>query len=101
MEANCQTRRKPSTNKDYNDDVYGRGGIQVKGEPKVHVKFNQLHYELPVVIVDGQTRSLLGRNWLHEVKLNSEEMFSMNATGIASELVQKYAKVFQSGLGTS
>ena len=37
---------------------------------------------------------------MREIKLNWKEMFSMNASSIVGELVQKYPNVFQSGLRT-
>ena len=46
--------------------------MQVKGESKVQVKYNKQYFELPIVVVEGRTRSLLGRNWLREIKLGWE-----------------------------
>ena len=74
--------------------------VQTKGESKVQVKHNKQYFKLPIVVVEGRTRSLLGRNWLREINRNWEEIFTMNATSIVRSLVQKYPKVFQSDLGT-
>ena len=65
------------------------------------VKYKGKCCELPVVVVEGRTRSLLGRNWLREMILECREIFSMIATTMtADEMEAKYPKVVQSGLGT-
>lgn len=74
--------------------------VQVKGESKVQVKYNEKSYDLPIVVVEGRTRTLLGRNWLRDVKLNWEQIFSMSVADKVDEWADKYPKVFQSGLGT-
>lgn len=55
---------------------------------------------LPLLVVKGDGPSLLGRNWLAQVKLNWYEIFWVqNAT--LNELLEKHKMVFGTDLGTA
>ena len=49
--------------------------ISVQGEAVVPVIYQGVKYQLPIVVVAGATRPLLGRNWLQVITLNWSEIF--------------------------
>ena len=81
--------------------------IQVLGLITVDVKYKDQNASLPLVVVQGQGPSLLGRDWLKVVKLDWEGIF--NLKGACPELSRQeklqtlldaHAELFQAELGT-
>ena len=71
---------------------------------KVHVSAGGVTKQLPLVVCGGSGLSLLGTNWLQELKLNWQEIAKIN--GVAKhlpigleELLTQYSEVFKPGLG--
>ena len=52
---------------------------------------------LPLVVVKGEGPTLLGRNWLSQIRLDWSEIHYATSPGL-QELLSKYSNVFQ-GLG--
>ena len=65
----------------------------MKGEVLVDVDFNGQKATLPMVVVDEDPPSLLGRNWLMEIKLDGNQLLVVNY-GLGEELLNKYKYVF-------
>ena len=49
---------------------------------------------LPLLIVPGNGPNLMGRNWLHHVKLDWNNICSINSDDIVNKLLYTYSNVF-------
>lgn len=79
--------------------TYSGEGIGVLGKKMVQVKYGSQKCSLPLIVVEGNGSSLLGRNWLKVIKVDWESVKKMSSTPLDNLLAQ-YQKVFQEGLGT-
>ena len=59
--------------------TYSRNIIKVIGEKIVKVQYGNQKYELPIMVVDGDRPSLLGRNWLIHIKLDWNTIFKVQS----------------------
>ena len=68
----------------------------------VQVTYGAQSTLLPLVVVTGDRPSLMGRNWLHEIKLDWKNIATITCPQSSSPeaLIRRYPKVFQNGLGT-
>ena len=76
--------------------------IKVAGKMKVEVRYGGKVHMLQLYVVEGEGPSLLGRDWLLEIKLDwgSIKVASVNAGAREVEaLLTKYQEVFEEGLG--
>ena len=80
--------------------TYTGESVPVRGEARVKVNYKKTEYELPIVVVEGSTHTLLGRNWLRAIKLNWHEILTDNIDNRKCNLAKKFPEVFQDGLGT-
>ena len=78
---------------------YSGQPIPVVGSVKVNVVYKQQSARLPLLVVQGDGPSLLGRNWLSQLKLDWQEIHHLSTTPLQTFL-DKYDSVFQEGLGT-
>ena len=62
---------------------YMGNSIHVIGQTKVPVQLDSLWWELPLIVVDGDSPTLLGRNWLQHMKLPGKEIFKVLTSGRA------------------
>ncbi|XP_014673472.1 PREDICTED: uncharacterized protein K02A2.6-like [Priapulus caudatus] len=76
---------------------YSGQRIEVLGEIKVVVKYKNAEKMLRSIIAKGNKVSLLGRDWLSEIKLEWSEIFtiSSNQNRTVEKLVEQYHKVFE------
>lgn len=79
--------------------------IPVVGQCTVKVVCNSQTKNLPLVIVKGEGPSLMGRDWLSELKLDWAEIFVTKLqSGTSLEdldrVLEKYGDAFKDGLGT-
>ena len=76
--------------------------MKVLGEVSVRVTYQQQPtQDLPLVIVEGHGSALLGRNWLHHIRLDwagIKAVFPVQRT--LEGLLEKYSNVFTDELGT-
>ena len=80
---------------------YTGNNIPVCGETMVQVTYGAQSALLPLVVVTGDRLSLMGRNWLHEIKLDWKNIATVTCPQSSSpEALIRYLKVFQNGLGT-
>ena len=79
---------------------YSGESIPVLGTVDVRVKYGGQEVTLPLLIVKGEGPSLLGRNWLEEIKLNWYEIVWLQNAAL-NDLLEKHRTVFGSDLGTA
>ena len=79
--------------------TYSKEPIVVVGSVQVQVSHETQTATLPLVVVEGNGPTLMGRNWLSKIKLNWSKIHYIVNAGL-SELLHKYHEVFQDGLGT-
>ena len=75
--------------------------IKVLGELNVTVEYGDQEMRLSLLVVTGKGPSLLGRDWLKQLKLKRGELFHLNsaATLTLKEVLQRHDDVFKEGLG--
>jgi hypothetical protein len=59
--------------------------IPIVGKLEVPVTYGEQHYMLPVVVAEGDSPALMGRDWLSKLKLNWSTIFSVTQ-GTPSDL---------------
>ena len=69
------------------------------GSIDVAVEYQEQTARLPLVIVEGNGPTLLGRNWLKHIRLDWQGIHHLSQSSLQS-LLQKHEAVFQKGLGT-
>ena len=76
--------------------------MKVLGEVEVSVQYEQQPpQQLPLVIVEGGGPSLLGRNWLHHLKLNWSHIRAVSMPNDSlPAILENFKDVFADGLGT-
>ena len=79
--------------------TYSKEPIGVVGTTEVKVAYEGQTATLPLVIVKGEGPTLLGRNWLSQIRLNWSKIHYTTSPGL-HELLTKYSEVFQEGLGS-
>lgn len=94
---------RPSTDKlqTYTGEV-----IPILGSTTCAVKYGDFEGTLPVLVVKGNSPSLLGRNWLEEIRLDWNNIFNIRSeisqdpkTSALDEVLHKYDDIFKDGLG--
>ena len=83
------------------------------GEVEVEVKVAestepQKMHKLPLVVVDGEGHTLLGRSWLREIRLDWHNLFVVNGDQSPcgstakrlDDILEEHKAVFEEGLGT-
>ena len=68
---------------------YSGESVPVVGTAQVNVKYQGQVATLPLIVVKGEGPSLLGRNWLGEVKLNWHEIFWLQNESLG-QVLEKY-----------
>lgn len=76
--------------------------IPVLGKVMVPVKYGKQDcIELQAIVVKGDGPDLIGRNWLQHIRLNWQQIFSVNLNNAElQKVLDKHADVFEEGLGT-
>ena len=75
--------------------------INVLGTISANVQFKTQQETLPLLVVDGDGPSLLGRDWLHKIKLDWQELYHTQVTQPSVQTVlDKYKQVFNNEIGT-
>lgn len=72
----------------------------VLGTIDVCVKYSNQETTLPLLVVKGDRPSLLGRNWLEEIRLNRPDLFWLHYATL-NELLEKHTMVVGSDVGTA
>ena len=79
--------------------TYGGQSLKVVGSLMVNVCHGNQTAQLPLVVVEGHSPSLLGRDWLAKLRLDWQAIHCLE-TNALHELLEKYQAVFKPGLGT-
>lgn len=64
------------------------------------MRYESQKASLPLIIVKGDGASLLGRNWLHHIRLNWESINLLEKEKGVEELIDRHPGLFRSELGT-
>ena len=79
---------------------YSGDKIEVLGSVDVSIKYNDHSACVPLLILKGDGPTLLGRNWLHTLKLDWKAIYAVQQSNPLQVLLQKYQAIFQQSLGT-
>ena len=72
----------------------------MNGQKEVEVQYGSQTMKLPLVVMGGHKRPpLLGRDWLHSLKLDWAQLHRLQMDPI-QQLLTQYSQVFQKGVGT-
>ena len=78
---------------------YSEEPIPVLGCVDVIVLYKKQRVELPLIVVEGEGPTLLGRNWLERVTLDWQEVRHLSS-GALQAVLDKHEAVFREELGT-
>ncbi len=74
--------------------------ITVMGTTNVRVTYEGQDISLPLLVTEGNGPSLIGRNWLMNLKLNWKEIFVIKSEKTLEDILSQNAEVFGDELGT-
>ena len=75
--------------------------IPVSGEVMVPVKYQNQQHHLPAMVVKSSGPNLLGRDWIQVIKLNWNNVFSIQEDNPQlQKMLDVHKDVFGEGLGT-
>ena len=94
--GSCNLRTSDVILKTYSGEV-----VKVIGSMEVEVLHNGKKQKLPLLIVDGAGPSLLGRNWLKNIKLDWHQLFNMaiSKPSPLAKVLEDHQEVFEPELG--
>ena len=78
--------------------AYTKEPIPVVGCCSVNVDYNGQSAQLPLLVVGGSGPTLLGRDWLSQIKLDYRQIHHVHSSSLQA-LLARYPAVFQDGLG--
>ena len=78
---------------------YSKETIPVVGCCYVNLEYKGQTAKLPLLVVAGSGPTLLGRDWLGQVRLDWQQIHQVHSVSL-QELLAKYPAVFKEGLGT-
>ena len=79
--------------------TYTKESIDVLGSITVEVTYKGQNKFLPLLVVGGEGPSLLGRDWLTELKLDWCELYLIHQSLSLQEILENHAPVFKEELG--
>ena len=79
--------------------TYSGEQLSVCGCMNVEVVYGHQHLTLPLLVTKGNGPSLLGRDWLSQLKLNWREINTLMGVKL-DEILAQHKEVFQESLGT-
>ena len=80
--------------------TYSGQEVKVCGELMVNAAYGGQQATLPLLVVEGDGQSLLGRDWLHCLKLDWHQIFSIHHNNCMEEVLSHHKEVFGTELGT-
>ena len=78
--------------------TYSPKQLTVVGEMSAHVQYGTQVQDLPLLVVEGEGLTLLGRNWLDKIHLNWVQIAYHSVYGLGlslQEVLGKYQEVFR------
>ncbi|XP_065282647.1 uncharacterized protein [Dermacentor albipictus] len=91
--------RKPPVKTGLQLRTYGGAPLEIVGQAEVPVVYREQRKTLPVVAVPGRKPSLLGRDWLAELRMDWKSVFTVQTNGMVEDLLRKYSDVFSTEVG--
>ena len=80
--------------------TYTKEPIKVLGIITVHVCYKEQKKSMPLLVVTGHGPSLLGRDWLAQLKLDWQELYQVNQSEHTLQtILDKHKAVFKDDLG--
>ena len=79
--------------------AYTKEPIPVVGCCNVNIEYNGQSAQLPLLVVGGSGPTLLGRDWLSQIRLDWHQIHHVHSAPLQT-LLARYPAVFQGGLGT-
>ena len=79
--------------------TYSKEPLPVVGAMNVNVEYSGQTHKLVLLVVKGSGPTLFGRDWMHVIRLDWQQINYASSSGL-QELLNKHADVFQDGLGT-
>ena len=79
--------------------LYRGTPLPVLGKSTVLVRHGGAEAKLPLIVVEGNGPSLLGRNWLEQLRLDWQAVHKLYESAL-DQVLQKHQEVFNPGLGT-
>ena len=80
--------------------TYTKEPIKVLGIITVHVCYKEQNKSMPLLVVAGHGPSLLGRDWLAQLKLDWQELYQVNQSEHTLQtILDKHKAVFKDELG--
>ena len=73
--------------------------IKVLGSMEVNVQYNGQQAKLPLIVVKGSDPPLLGRNWMHIIKLDWPNLFTIRSSNPLNNVTHEFPELFSDGLG--
>ena len=82
--------------------TYTGESIKIIGAIDVEVVYNDQHKQLNLLVVEGEGPSLLGRDWLSQIKLDWSRLNHVQTTSKSAcqEILDKHQLLFKNELGT-
>ena len=80
-------------------NTYTGESIVVLGSLEVDVSYEDEMFSLTLIVVRGSGPSLLGLNWLQQIKLNWTKIHAVSPKTSLNNLLEKYASLFRPELG--
>ena len=76
--------------------------LPVKGKVTCEVSYKGQTYTLPIVVLTGEVPTLLGRDWMQQIRLDWPTVFQINAVkdDPVQQLLQPFESIFKEELGT-
>ena len=82
--------------------TYTGESIKITGAIDVEVVYNDQHKQLNLLVVEGEGPSLLGQDWLSQIKLDWSRLNHVQTTSKSAcqEILDNHQLLFKNELGT-
>ena len=74
--------------------------VGILGQTNVRVSHKSEEVELPILVMEGEGPTLLGRNWLLALKIDWTSVYKTLVTTKEEELIAQYGDLFKQEIGT-
>ena len=78
---------------------YTGHAVELLGQIPVTVKYGSQCKKMTLIVAKGDRTALFGREWLKQIHLDWENIFSVQSSHNLEELLSKYSSVFSSDMG--
>ena len=82
-----------------NLQIYSKESLTVVGAVEVNVEYCDQIAQLPLVLIEGNGPTLLGKHWLSAIQVDWPQVHYTASVELHT-ILDKYQDVFQNGLGT-